>query len=369
MDTYQRLRMVYELIEKSRKKYGKLKKSEVHFHTPASHDYRLIENREYKNLDISEIVHIGVKEQYISQEAADEILLNLDDYTSEAYVNQLKEEAKPFHSFKEFFSYCLIAHKLYKSRVEVAIITDHNTIKGYLKLKYALDFYFKERLKSKDQKQQIFLFLGVEISCSEKNHLVAIFDEKKYDDVQIFLDECIINEEDGTYYTSHLMRERIAEELDGITYLAHVNSSDLLGSEGYNKTLFSKKDMKVIGITSLDSKKGVIQRLLKHNKEVANKIGFIYESDSHEISTLGTKNTWIKFSDVSFAALKNAINNYHISIYTEKPSKVDKFIKGLVVESGEGFLKSKLDDSYYCRIFKGFKLHNWWSRNWEKHYS
>lgn len=348
MEDTRRLEKVYDLIEKSRRKYGKLKKCEIHFHTPASHDYRVIESsidREYNEIEISEIIQLGVNEQYISQDAADKIIATIDEYNSEDYLQQLAKEGMPYESFKEFFTYSLIAHKLYKSRIEVAVVTDHNTIKGFPKLKFALDLYFKERLKGKTQKR-VCLFLGVEISCSEKNHLVAIFDEKKYVEVQKFLDEYIINEVDGTYYTSHLISERIANELDGISYLAHINSSKLLGSDGYNKTLFARKDMKVIGITTLSTKTSVIQRLYKYNKEKANKIGFIYESDSHAITTLGEKNTWIKFSEISFAALKNAINNHKISIYTEKPNKVDKFIKGLVVESGRsGFLKAQEGDS------------------------
>ncbi|MGM0881127.1 MAG: Spaf_1101 family AAA-like ATPase [Bacillota bacterium] len=338
-----KLSRVYELVENSRKKYGKLKKCEVHFHTPASYDYRFVENKLFNNLSIEEVIKVGVQEDYLTEHAAQEILTNITFYSSDNYKQKLIQENQPYNSFKELFAFQMIAHKLYKENIEVAVITDHNTVKGYPKLKYALDKYYKERLKGSDY-NKIQLFLGVEISCSEKNHLVGIFDHNKYKAVEAFLNECIISEADGTYYTSHIMMEKIIQELGGIAYIAHVNSSDLIGSSGYNKTLFSINEMKVVGTTSLNSIDVVKNRILRYNKEKSHKIGFIYESDSHEICTLGQKNTWIKFSDVTFAALKNAINNHNISIYTEKPSKSDKYIKGMVIESGsDGFLKNHRD--------------------------
>ncbi|WP_052487999.1 Spaf_1101 family AAA-like ATPase [Gordoniibacillus kamchatkensis] len=346
MESKSTLEIVYDLIEKSRKRYGKLKKCEIHFHTPASHDYRLISDKSYSDLCIEEILDIGVTENYITFEVAKVIKDNIEEYTSDVYKIKMMEEGRPYESFKEFFSYGLIAHKLYSSTVEVAVITDHNTVKGYPKLNYALDRYYKERLKNTKQKQ-IYLFLGVEISCSEKNHLIGIFDKTKYSEVEAFLEEYIINEEEGTYNTAHFMMEQIAKELDGISYIAHINSSDLLGSHGYNSTLFANDEMKVVGITSLDAKHTVTQRISSFNKDFSSKMGYIYESDSHEIHTLGQKNTWIKFSNITFPALKNSINNHNISIYTEKPNKADKFIKGLVIEPGQnGFLKN-LDKSRF----------------------
>ncbi|QMV44734.1 hypothetical protein FPL14_28895 [Cohnella cholangitidis] len=352
MDGKIKLKDIYNAVENSRSRYGKLKKCEIHFHTPASYDYRFSLETEYQRLDVGYILDVAVDQNYLSYEVAQTIKNEITEYVSEKYVQQLKESGKPFDSFKEYITYMLIAHKLYQSDVEVAVITDHNTIKGYRKLKYAINEYFKDRVKNTKDREAVFLFLGVEITCSEKNHLVAIFDENKFSVIQSFLSEIIISEQEGTYYTSHYLIEKIVNEYDGIAYLAHLNSSNLLGSYGYNKTLFSMKEMLIAGLSTLSKEKNVRQRIMEYSKQASKSLGFIYESDSHELETIGIQNTWIKFNEINFQSLKKAFFNFSISVYTEKPQISNKYIKGIVVESGlKGFLKAQEGNSYFVLEF------------------
>jgi len=353
MERRLQIKEVYDLIENSRSRYGKLKKCEIHFHTPASYDYRLKTGLEYKNLNITDVIEIAVEYEYLTLEAADSLKGNISDYLTDSYVNDLKQNGKPFDSFKEYLSYMLVAHQMYIHNIEVAIVTDHNTIIGFKKLKYALDEYYRARVKNIENKEAIYLFLGVEISCSEKNHLIGIFDESRYEMVQDFLDEIIINDQDGTYYTSHFLIGKIAGELDGIAYLAHLNSSDLIGSLGYNKTLFSMKEMIVAGLTNISAQQSVRQRLWNFNKDTSKNISFLYESDSHELDTIGCQNSWIKFNEINYPSLKKAFVNFNISVYTEKPQLSDKFIKGVIVEAGnKGFLKAKTSNRFILEFSK-----------------
>ncbi|MFH0071191.1 Spaf_1101 family AAA-like ATPase, partial [Peribacillus sp. NPDC056705] len=310
-----------------------------HFHTPASHDYELIKGENYHRLTFNKILSYSVFVEYLTIDNKKEILSNIDYYQSEEYFNELKSNGKPFLSFKEYIAYMLIAHKMFQEEIQVAVITDHNTIQGFKKLKYALEEYYLERIKNISNKKPIHLFLGVEISCSEQNHLVAIFDENKYDKVQTFLEEVIISEEEGTYYTSEHLLKEIAGELEGLAYIAHLNTSDLHGSGLYNKTLFSSDLMDVFGLTNLESEESQRSRISHHNKLAAKTLGVIYESDSHSIETIGIKNTWVKFNKVNFASLKKSFQNHSINIYKRKPNKSDVFIKGMTVSSGNsGFL-------------------------------
>jgi len=340
------LKRVYEKIINSRRKYGYLKKCEFHIHTPASFDYCLIKDKKYKELSTIDILDLSEEKEYLNREIVEGIKNNLEKYTGEEYISSLKEEGKPYESLKEYLSYMNIAHKLYSDGIEVAVISDHNTIRGYPKLKYAVEEYYESIIKGKDSKRNcIYLFLGVEISCSDKNHLIVIHEGEQFNTLNNYLDEIILSEKDGTYLDSRRIIEDI-DDMGGISYLAHINSSDLMGNKAYNMKLFESKGLKGIGITDIDQKESQVQRLQNYNSEIDNKIPFIIEGDSHELDTLGKKNTWIKFNKINFTSLKNSFVNFGVCIYLKKPNGSKKFIKGVVVQPGEeGFLKSQTKDN------------------------
>jgi DNA-cytosine methyltransferase len=342
-DEMNHLKNIYDIVLNSRKKYGELKKCELHLHTPASYDYRFISGKEYKKLKVEDILIVSEKNKYLSSEAVNDIRGNMEFYLKEDYKDILRKQDKPFDSFKEYLAYMNIAHKLYSEGIEVVVISDHNTIKGYNKLKHAIEEYYKSIIKKDRQKtqKQIDLFLGVEISCSDKNHLVTIFESKQFDILQKYLEDIILSEEDGTYIDSRKIIEDVSK-LGGIAYLAHINTSDLLGNNAYKNRLFNTKNLKGIGINDVSKKGNQIERLKKYNKNIEFQKAFLTEGDSHELDTIGIKNTWIKFDKVNYTSLKKAFANFSVCIYEQKPNISRKFIKGLVVYSGyNGFLMSK----------------------------
>ncbi|MGV2948140.1 hypothetical protein, partial [Acinetobacter sp. AGC35] len=100
-------------------------------------------------------------------------------------------------------------------------------ISGFKKLEFAVSGYFIERIKGKEKQQNaIKLILGVEISCSEKIHLVGIFDESNHTAVQYLIDNHVPSQVNGTYETSLSMIDKISE-IGGIPYIAHINTADL----------------------------------------------------------------------------------------------------------------------------------------------
>lgn len=330
---------VYELMEKSRKDYGSLKKGEFHLHTPASHDYRITNGTTYKNVSLEAVIEKAVTEGYLTQEAKDAYLNDLDAFQSPDYLKHLRATT-PFYDLKEYITYMLIAHRLYQNNIDFVVISDHNTIAGYPKLKAALDKYFKEHLKNNDLTRKcIHLFLGVEISCSEKNHLIAIFDSKSFERVNAYLKDIILNQEEGTYYTSQQVIDEITSKFTAITYIAHVNSSELYGNAAYNKKLFTSGNMTVFGLTNLEVREREYQRIEKYCHNARRKFGVICEGDSHELETIGTNNTWIKMSCIDFASLRKAFKDHAVNVFPVKPKRSDKFIKGMYVIPGSyGFL-------------------------------
>lgn len=344
---------IYNEIEKSRKKLGDFKKCEFHMHTPESKCYNLIsgnseehedEEKEthgfYHKMTTEEVIEYAKECGYLNDSKYKFIMENIDYYKSDEYYKKLSEGNIPFKDFKEYIAYMLIAFKLYKEEVDVAVISDHNTVKGFKKLKYAIKEYFeKDYICINKQKGIISLFLGVEISCSDLNHLVVIVDEEKYDSLDRYLQKIIMGGNLGSFYNTSMIVEELSK-YDVIAYIAHVQSSNLYGNKVYNQFLFKSKGLKALGLTNIEKKDSQIQRIKNFTPDT-HRFAFIHEGDSHSINEIGNKNTWIKFQKVNFKSLRKAIRNHQVCISMNEPIKTSKYIKGLVIETGKhGFLKS-----------------------------
>ncbi|WWM58847.1 AAA family ATPase [Paenibacillus tundrae] len=170
--------------------------------------------------------------------------------------------------------------------------------------------------------------------------------------VEKLIDEHIPSKESGTYETSLSMIDKI-EKIGGISYIAHINSSNLRNTTSlYKKTLFNHIALNVIGLTSSDKEN---QLRIINSYGVAkqlDKFCFIYEGDSHQINEIGKKNTWIKMSIASFGSLKKAFINHKLSVFIDKPTSTNKFIKGLLIDPGKhGYLKKKNGDEPFVINF------------------
>lgn len=360
------LTRIYNDIENCRKKLGDFKKCEFHMHTPESKCYNLISGKEeehndeekedhglYHKMSTEEVIDYAKECGYLSDSKYKYIMDNIDYYKSDDYIITLENSEKvPFRNFKEYIAYMIIAFKLYKEEIDVAVISDHNTVKGFKKLKYAINKYYKEEYMSTNKRKSIItLFLGVEISCSELNHLVVIADEGKYDFLNTYLDKIIMGGNLGSLYNTGTIVEELSK-YEVITYLAHVQSSNLYGNKVYNQFLFGSKGLKALGLTNKEKKDSVIQRIRNFTSDIQ-RFAFIQEGDSHSIEEIGNKNTWVKFQKVNFKSLRKAIRNHQVCICMNEPTKTSKYIKGLAIETGEyGFLKgnSLNRDSKYFNV-------------------
>lgn len=363
---------IYINIDNQRKKYGQFKKCEFHMHTPASKCYKLIASEEDINDDngnnsgeeklgnyfnmTSEDVLIYAKEiGYINKDVYNEMILNIDEYKNQKYSFQLNNNTIEYNSFKEYLTYCIIAYKLSTEKIELAVISDHNTIEGYDKLLYAINEQFK---KGGLKKSSIKLFLGVEISCSDKNHLMVIIDEKYKNNFNDYLKSIIIGDRLGTYYDTRTVIKDV-EKFNAITYIAHANSSEFYGNEIYKREMLNLKSLHGFGIKKFEHKDLILNRIQKFNNNLKN-TAFILEADSHSIDELGRKNCWVKLSNIDFKALKKAFLNHSICIYNKEPNSSSTYIKGLAIERGEsGFLGSnpngkKIDD----KLIKDYMIIN-----------
>jgi len=328
----EKVNKIYNALNNNLKRqFGEYKKCIFHLHTPASHDYKLVEkNSEEESaleLDAKKILEIIIEKNIIPSTAINNI-------------EEIKYNEKIYNNLKEYLSYYLVAAELIKSEIEIVVITDHNTILGYKKLKKAIE----DNWNLKRGKKYPEVLCGIEISCADKNHIVGIFDinSKLENKINEWISEYIMSDKEGTYLSSVDVLKQIAS-WGGIGYIAHIDTSDLFKenylSGAYKKVLFNLNGFSVIGVKNINRIEDIKKRINTFSKK---EFSFVVDEDSHCIEEIGSKVFWIKGVDSDYKTIKKAIRDYNISVELQEPSEPNGYIKGMyLIKKDEGFLSGK----------------------------
>lgn len=328
--TYGEIIEAYKHIKKTKDNFGFPRKTLFHIHTPASYDYKMLDKNVtngYKDVSEKELEDIVYEKEIIPQG------IRMGIY-------EMGEEFHIYDGNKELFAYLLIAHELLINEYEIVVVSDHNTFEGVNKLKLCVDYLKNSRT---EYKVYTNIFRGIEISCADKLHVVAIIDDVKKKEKEIieWLDKKLLSEKDGIYETSLVAMEELSD-MGAITYIAHIYSSDINKessfSGGYKKKLFSSENTRVVGLKNKNQIEGAKNFLNNYRKE----INFLIDNDSHSIDTLSENYFWIKGSKINFQMLKEALIDFDISVSYDNPNKNKVYIEGLYVMYEEsGFLSNK----------------------------
>lgn len=329
----------YDTISDKKDKFGTFHKVCFHIHTPESYDYKLFSqwlHSDYVKNSEQDIYDI-CREKKILPEA-----FTLDSI-------QLENALSCYQDKKEFLSYILLADTIMTNEIEIVLVTDHHTIDGVNKLRTAIN----ELHERKSYKVYTEVLLGIEISCADKNHVVGIFenDQEVIKKIKQWLEENLLSVEEGTYETSIKVLEFI-KSINGIGYLAHLNSSYMIENNflngAYKKKLFSKEVLQVIGLSDYN-KIGSIKEYIKHFR--VEDINIVIDNDAHDIDTIADKVFWVKGIKPKYSMIKEALNDYDISVSFEKEEAAQQYIKGIYIKNREGgFLKGKGNDDF-CLTF------------------
>lgn len=239
--------------------FGEYHKTLLHIHTPASYDYKLYEewsNEYFENLSEDKMIKIAHEKGVLYGDYSSiDVLWDL--CTSDGYKN-----------IKEMLSYYILAYNIYTNHVSIVIVTDHNTISGIEKVEKAIN-----KMSSKFP-NAVYpeVIPGIEISCADKIHLVAI---ASYDVLNEYFHEklsgSLLSEKEGTYKTSlDLINE--LNKMGIFNYIAHINSSNIYTesrflSGGYKNKLLSSENLKYIGVSNKDKIDKISLFLRNYNKE------------------------------------------------------------------------------------------------------
>ncbi|MHC5268195.1 Spaf_1101 family AAA-like ATPase [Enterococcus sp. LJL98] len=309
---------------------GVYKKTVFHIHTPASYDYGLFERGDLEVISdyqiVTEMNKIGIP-------------IDLEEYSQSLDNLLISDENKVFKDGKELALYCLMAKKLSDNNFEIVVVADHNTFSGVKKLKEAFKINKKSLKTSIPQ-----VFYGIEISCSDKHHVVVIIDNqfqsKMLKLAEEWLEKYIISK-DGTYLPSLLVIKYFID-IGAIAYIAHFNTSDLFKdfkflSGTYKRELFSNPVMNVIGLSDMGKQEWIQNKITSITER---KFNYILDEDSHTLEELGKKPFWLKGQSVNFNTILYAFNDFDNSISFDITEHPEIYVKGLYIE-GATFLKAQ----------------------------
>ena len=227
MDESRVIEQIYQKISNAKTNYGLYHKTLFHLHTPASHDYKMFagwEAKDYQNLTEEKLIEICRQRRVMPP------IINLSE------VN-LENEKRIYDSRKEWLSYLLVANEIVENDYEIVVVTDHHNINGVEKLELAV----KDIHGIKKNHPYPEIIFGIEISCADRLHVVGIFDKKYKESVKKWILNNLLNERDGTYLTSLAVIEYFKKEIDGISYIAHINSSQFFSDDKFMSGAYKKK--------------------------------------------------------------------------------------------------------------------------------
>lgn len=308
--------------------HGVYHKTLLHFHTPASHDYKLINsknNKLFSSYDESDVIGISEKRHLFRGKITKKYLENM------ASSNEL------FDDLKELLGYLMIADTLFRKSVEMAIITDHNSIMGFKKLQDAVNILFKVY----NNVQKPHIQMGIEISCGDSLHVVGIFENNDKSSYQIndFLKNELVSQKMGTYLPSWSVIERF-RKMGAISYVAHFNTANVFKdkfdhSGAYKEKLLSYENIGLVGLSNLGKSEG-LRGKLKRDRSIDD-VTILYDEDSHDLNHLGEKIFWLKGQELNFNMILNAVHDADISIQYNVPKLPSTYVQGIYI-NGHGFL-------------------------------
>lgn len=330
------LQKAYDKLSSDKNEFGTFHKCCFHIHTPASHDYELKNKwgrKKYEQKTGEDLFKLCVEKGIIPEKFSEDILENNDEF-------------KELKGKKEICSYLLLAHELLNNNIEIAVVTDHNTINGLNKIKEAINKLYTEKRHSYSVYTQIIS--GIELSCADKNHVVVVFNDDNFinkpREIDLWLESYLMNKKEGTYLTSGDVIQHFSD-LGDIAYIAHINTSDMFKnfSNAYKKRVFEMNPYNLIGVSEMNKSNDMKMRI----KNLTNKnVNIILDNDSHNIDTINKNNFWIKGRKCNFSMIKEALLDYDISISFEKIINNESYIKGIYIENnGENFLEGKTNKS------------------------
>lgn len=299
---------LYEKSLRKMKNIAKLKKMDLHIHSPASKDYVFSK----RDIDI------------------------MNEY--EKFINRFID-----------------------SDLDVIAITDHNTIQGYKNIMEMIDknAEIKNRLNGK------YIMPGIEVTCFGRHFLVYFSEKTRISLIEEFINKCgIDNEKDNDKASADRVTPltlcEIANQYDAFVCLPHAD-----GDKGFLKDYIktSQKDKEFVingGIVekvlkspnmlgvciSNENNRNELDRLIKNFNP---NLKIFKASDSHSIfdekkykgsgKPMGTQYFYANLGELNFRTIKSFFKNPNTKVFEDIPIKKNPYLISACIKGS--FIKNK----------------------------
>jgi energy-coupling factor transporter ATP-binding protein EcfA2/histidinol phosphatase-like PHP family hydrolase len=324
-----------------RESMSKFYKVDLHIHTPASiNDYKF-NGKYYESSNLENLKEMAILKELSTKENIDALNVEKDEITALLIIHEA----------------CAI------KELNMIVVTDHNNIEWYEKLISAAQEYFTKYNPKNKFARDFSILPGVEITCFNGAHIIAILEPLKYIENWNYLrfelgHQMGINKEIFTTKSEMDVIQAI-KKVGGIVYIPHIdNNSQKLKMDdildpmmGISKAeLFINDAVQAIGFTQYDKFKPFVENILKDQKHRYYRklpLAYIQDSDAHNIEEIGQRFMYIKMSKLSFESLKFALEEPEIRVKkVNEENKDTPYIRGVVTDGG--FLsRSNGKKSYY----------------------
>ena len=318
-------------------------KADLHIHTPGSiNDNYSINGKRYEDITKDELIEIAKDKKLYKPdiwEMFDELSFDKDELIAQLIIHEAFEIKK----------------------MGLIAVTDHNTIDWCSKIIKAANDYFR----CHNTKGRKFAVLpGVEITCFSGTHIIALFDNIKYEEQWEYLNYEINGIENRELrkvtFTNKSEIDVISaiKKVGGIAYMPHIDTGDekidkiLKPLSGSSKIqLLRDKNLSAIGFSNYEWHRTIKGQLENPKNMYYRKypIAYLKDSDAHDLEDIGKQFMYIKMEKPNFDSLRFSLNDPSTRIRDNIAEIADiPYIKGLVVR--DGYLSKKAGE-YTCYPF------------------
>lgn len=350
---YMELRkIIYEQFNELNRKVrtANFYKVDLHIHTPGSRQDYMVGGRKYEKVNKETLEEIARAKGLFDNPKFIELYRNKDELMA-----------------------LLIIHEAYTVKeLNLIAITDHDNMSWFKKIAEA---NVKYRCNIATVPRKFEVLPGVEITCFNGTHIIAIFEVDNYEKVWEYIKYDLNGLGEAGHkiftYKSEMDVVQTIRRAKGIVYIPHLDNNaqktkikDMLTPlNGVSKVeILISKYVDAIGFTNYEYK-DIVRETLENRNSVYYRdtpVAYLKDSDAHCIEEIGHNFMYIKMDRPSFNSLRFALKDPEHRVKEKINDKVEiPFVRGMVIK-GVFLSKPSVEFTYYpfsknlnCIIGKG----------------
>jgi len=154
----------------------------------------------------------------------------------------LKDAKRTEQEQREWITPALIVAHAYNRNIRVLIITDHDNISWYEKVKRVVSSV-RNNLKSN---YKLIVLPGVEITAHSGFHVIAVVEPNNYEALKMYLDVLSYKHKIKKPASIDEIINEVVDNLNGTIYFPHVDANDAIDKADVKRTIFANDKVSAV---------------------------------------------------------------------------------------------------------------------------